>query len=180
MNTAIEFDEQSLKWKNEIALKREIVIFGADYMANFPFYELCRKCNFENAIYNRSIPGLTTQAALELMAQSFFALVPRKLFLQLGENDEDFEKALVNYRAILKTLKTKLPDTEVFVVNCFSPEHCDFNTRLFELCRVENVKTAFINSSPLPKDYPRVFKLLAANFRNRRIDIQEAFTEAQL
>ena len=26
MNTAIEFDEQSLKWKNEIALKREIVI----------------------------------------------------------------------------------------------------------------------------------------------------------
>ena len=48
---------------NAIALKGEIVVYGSSYMANFPFYELINRCHLENAVYNRSIDGMTSEEA---------------------------------------------------------------------------------------------------------------------
>ena len=57
------------QYYNLITMKGEIVIYGSTFMANFPFYELIQNQLFSNAIYNRSIEGLTLADA-ELGLQS--------------------------------------------------------------------------------------------------------------
>ena len=74
MNQSISEILQEIKSLNDITLKGEIVIFGSDYMADFPFYELINHYQIENAVYNRSIAGLTlADAAQALQALGFVA-----------------------------------------------------------------------------------------------------------
>ena len=66
---------------NDLILKGEIVVFGSTYMANFPLYEFINKYHFENAIYNRSIAGLTTSEALEIVQDCIISINPAKIFM---------------------------------------------------------------------------------------------------
>ena len=68
---------------NDLMLKGEIVVFGSTYMANFPLYEFINKYHFENAIYNRSIAGLTTSEALEIVQDCIISINPAKIFIAL-------------------------------------------------------------------------------------------------
>ena len=69
---------------NDITLKGEIAVFGSTYMANFPLYEFINKYHFENAIYNRSIAGLTTSEALEIVQDCIISISPATIFIALG------------------------------------------------------------------------------------------------
>ena len=65
MKEKVKLSANAMIGINDLTLKGEIVVFGSTYMANFPLYELINKYHFENAIYNRSIIGLTTSEGLK-------------------------------------------------------------------------------------------------------------------
>lgn len=89
--------------------KNEIVIFGSTYTKEFPFYELSQKYLFSNAIYNRSIKGLTLADAEEGIGSCVFEIKPSKLFLSLGEEDIYNQCAIEIYERIIKKNKTSFP-----------------------------------------------------------------------
>lgn len=66
MKENVRTQANAMKAINDFTMKGEIVIFGSTYMSRFPLYELMNKCMLENAVYNRSIEGLTVKAALEI------------------------------------------------------------------------------------------------------------------
>ena len=169
---------------NEIALKGEIVIFGSTYMANFPFYELANKCHLEHAIYNRSIDGMTTADAEELLQSCVLEIEPQKVFLQLGESDQAPEDALQHYETILRMIRKTLPSTKVYLIGL--PEETEaakrFNRGLRDLCDNKHVFSIFFAVGLLNKmaRYTAQFKQLTRFFRDNPISLTEAFAMAEL
>ena len=89
MKENVRTTANAMKGLNDITLKGEIAVFGATYMSKFPLYEFINKYHFENAIYNRSIEGLTTSEALEIVQDCIISISPSKIFIALGEEDEN-------------------------------------------------------------------------------------------
>ena len=176
MKSSIREKANAYKGINEIALKGEIVIYGSTYMANFPFYELANKCHLEHAIYNRSIDGLTTEDAETLLQPCVLDIAPRKIFLQLGEADMDAEQAFQHYRSILQTIRKALRDTKIYLIGV--PQLEGFNQKLFSLC--DNKHVFFISFASQLSGYTAPFKQLARFFRDKPINLSEAFTMAEL
>lgn len=169
---------------NEIALKGEIVVFGSSYMANFPFYELINKCHLDSAVYNRSIDGMTSEEAEELLNPCVLDIAPRKIFLQLGESDGSKDEVLRHYRAILRIVRAKLPETKVYLIGLppKSELAAQMNETMKSLC--DNKKTKYIPFSYQRQDsknqYTSQFKQLMQYFRDRSIDMIDAFSVSEL
>lgn len=165
---------------NDIALKGEIVIYGATYMAEFPFYELSQKYLLKNAIYNRSMKGLTLEEAEAGLWDCVLEMKPEKLFLSLGEHDTENPLAIAIYRRILQKIKEKLPSTAVYVmpVPGDTPGCVRLNSALQCLCKEQSVTFFPVSCQPISGmlSYSRIFKQMTCVFRKGPITFTEAFS----
>ncbi len=170
---------KEIKEINEISMQDEIVIFGSSYMAKFPFYELVNKCHFENAIYNRSIEGLTISEAKEIFNDCVLGLNPSKLFISLGEEDISNPKAIDDYRDLLNKAKKSLPDTCIYLIALEGNGEYqkNFNKKILNLCdnkKVKYIELSFEKTSLMLK-MKKHFKQLSRFFRSKPIDFSDAF-----
>ena len=108
--------------QNQKAEKGQIVFVGSSLMEYFPIEKMQRKqdLGFSKAIYNRGLSATTTTELLENIDLQIFDLEPSKIFINIGSNDVGYEVLesvfLGNYDEILRQIKEKLPETEVYVM----------------------------------------------------------------
>ena len=167
---------------NDITLKGEIAVFGSTYMANFPLYEFINKYHFENAIYNRSIAGLTTSEALEIVQDCIISISPAAIFIALGEEDENNIDAIKQYNQIVKLIQSALPKSKIYLI-CLqgnTPYVESFNANILSLCNNKKIwNIRFISSSSTEANAYKVqFKQLSCFFRDKPLTTVEAFTMA--
>ena len=183
MKEAVLRKADAVKGLNEFALRGEIVIFGSTYMANFPFYELAKKSRLENAIYNRSIEGMTLAEAKELLEVCVFPLRPSKLFLAFGEEEHgEIGKSVKSYEEIVQKIRERLPLTKLYLVCGDMQAQKDLNEALAPLCDGKCVRTILLPAQNSCKriEYRQRFEILSSFFRDGRITMSDAFAMAAL
>ncbi|MBQ8322726.1 MAG: hypothetical protein IJX91_02035 [Clostridia bacterium] len=169
---------------NDIALRGEIVVFGSTFMANFPFYELSQKYVMPNAVYNRSVEGLTLEEAEAHLDECVLDIKPSKIFLSLGETDLENPSALTVYNRILFRIKTKLPEAKIYVLSVpkddaaqNDEERLAFNEKLKDLADRANVRFLGLEVHEFGKRfYEKIFKELHCFFRSNRLSFADAFS----
>jgi lysophospholipase L1-like esterase len=106
--------------ENQTAQKGQIVFVGSSLMEIFPIEKMQQNLGLDKVIYNRGVRATTTAELLAAMDVCIFDLAPSKIFINIGTNDIGFgvpEAAfLANYDEILRQIKEKLPETQVFVM----------------------------------------------------------------
>lgn len=120
---------------NRNVIKGQILFTGSSLMEQFPVAEIARNHGLDKIIYNRGIGGYTTDDFISEIDTVLFDLAPSKVFINIGTNDmneredgEDWNQHLLtNYELILKQIKERLPETEVYMmayypVNPTAPE----------------------------------------------------------
>lgn len=182
MKESVTLSANAMMGINDLTLKGEIVIFGSTYMANFPLYELINKYHFENAIYNRSIAGLTISEALEIVEDCVISIAPAKIFIALGEEDEDNIDAIKQYNEMIKIIQSALPECKIYLI-CLqgnTPYVEKFNANILALCdekKIWNIR--FIPSSSAGVNmYKAQFKQLSCFFHNKPLSMGETFAMA--
>lgn len=169
---------------NDICSKNEIVIFGSTKMANFPFYELINKSNLNQAIYNRSIDGLTISDAYSVIENCVINLSPKKVFISLGENDELNENDFITYKKIVNLILHNVKNVSVYILSLTekSDKDKEFNQKLKTLKNDKTVKYIDINSvAEDDKNYIKsVFKRLCVFFRNSSPNLSDVFSSYNL
>jgi len=119
--------EQAIKVKNyqilnRTAKKGAILFTGSSLMELFPVCELARSRGIDAVIYNRGIGGTTTDDFLREIGTVLLDLEPARVFLNIGTNDMTdrvygegwMDHLEENYGQILRTVKARLPETEIF------------------------------------------------------------------
>ena len=168
MRTCVAEKVRAFEALNDLSLKGEIVVLGSTYMAEFPFYELINRCRLENAVYNRSIEGLTVSEAAEILPAAVLELRPAKVFLCFDEGAEP-----QGYEALIRQLLAALPDAAIYLVGRSAGEAA----RLAPLCDGKRVRYVGL---PSAGGYQAAFKRLCCFFRRRPIDMADAFAMAAL
>lgn len=112
---------KNFKFLNQYAVKGQILFTGSSLMEQFPVTEFARDCGIEKLIYNRGIGGTTTDDFIREIDAVLFDLEPSKIFINIGTNDinerPDWkEHLLANYEFILKQIKERLPEAEVYMM----------------------------------------------------------------
>ena len=182
MKELVKLSANAMIGLNDLTLKGEIVVFGSTYMANFPLYELINKYHFENAIYNRSIVGLTTSEALEIVQDCIISINPIKIFIALGEEDENNLNVIKEYNQIVNLLQSALPKSKIYLI-CLqenTPYAEKFNANILSLCDNKKIwSIRFMSSSSTKSNiYKSQFKTLSCFFRDKSLRMAEAFAMA--
>ena len=119
---------------NEHVIKGQILFTGSSLMEQFPINELLMTEHIDRIIYNRGIGGFTTADMLQNMDVQVFDTEPSKIFINIGTNDISYTSApfedvlnymLKNYSMILEQIKTRLPDTQVYVMAYYPVNETD-------------------------------------------------------
>ncbi|KRE97080.1 hypothetical protein ASG89_29935 [Paenibacillus sp. Soil766] len=105
----------SFGYLNMFAEEDSIVFLGDSITEQFMNSEYFHsKC-----ILNRGIGGDTTTTMLSRLENTFINIQPEKIFLLIGINDilqnKNMKDILYNYNAIIKSIKSILPLTEIFI-----------------------------------------------------------------
>jgi len=124
MNPAIEKVQNEIRERfaqqNPTAKKGQIVFVGSSLMEIFPIEKMQQGLGLDKLIYNRGVRATTTADLLKHMDLCIFDLAPDKVFINIGTNDIGFNVPestfLANYDEILRQIKEKLPETQVFVM----------------------------------------------------------------
>ncbi len=126
---------------NKIAKKGEVVFLGSTFMYEFPFGELCKMLCTEDRIYNRSVRGLTVKDALEVYHQAVSPLAPKKLFINLGEEEKD-SSFIDDYRRLIQYIKKDSPKTKILLFSVLSADakKCRFNNEIKVMAEELDVK----------------------------------------
>lgn len=111
----------SYRLLNEYARKGQILFTGSSLMEQFPVQELLWANGEDRIIYNRGVSGFTTTDMLHAMEEMVFGLFPSRIFINIGTNDigsPDYrlENLEINCRRILEQIRSRLTQTEVFVM----------------------------------------------------------------
>ena len=111
----------SYRLLNEFARKGQILFTGSSLMEQFPVQELLWANGEDRIIYNRGVSGFTTTDMLHAMEEMVFGLFPSRIFINIGTNDigsPDYrlENLEINCRRILEQIRSRLTQTEVFVM----------------------------------------------------------------
>ncbi|MBR6559007.1 MAG: hypothetical protein IKT70_08375 [Clostridia bacterium] len=180
MKESVRAKANSMKKINDLTLPGEIVIFGSTYMAGFPIYELVNKCTFENAVYNRSINGLTIEEALEIADDCVINIRPSKIFLSLGEEDEYGTDTIENYAALVSKILFGLPGCELYIIGLTGnvPHAEVFNKSLMDICDGKRVKyVSFITKNISETALYKIrFRQLSRFFRNSSMSLYDVFS----
>lgn len=112
---------------NRNVIKGQILFTGSSLMEQFPVAEIARNHGLDKIIYNRGIGGYTTDDFISEIDTVLFDLAPSKVFINIGTNDmneredgEDWNQHLLtNYELILKQIKERLPETEVYMMTYY-------------------------------------------------------------
>lgn len=119
---------------NEHIVKNQILFTGSSLMEQFPINELMMTEHIDRIIYNRGVGGFTTADMLQNMDVQIFDTAPSKIFINIGTNDISYAGApfedvlaymLKNYSMILEQIKTRLPDTQVYVMAYYPVNETD-------------------------------------------------------
>ena len=180
MNQSISEILQEIKSLNDITLKGEIVIFGSDYMADFPFYELINRYQIENAVYNRSIAGLTLAEAAQALQDCVLAIKPSKIFLALGEPDSTHPDAFTRYKGIIQYIRTELPSAKLHIIGLPGEPMQLLNEPLSSYCKENDLPfIRFAEAATLQNGlYNAQFKQLSCFFRNKPMGLSDVFVMA--
>ncbi|MGP8025098.1 MAG: SGNH/GDSL hydrolase family protein [Methanobacterium sp.] len=127
MNPLIEQVQNELRAsfakQNKTAKKGQIVFVGSSLMEIFPIEKMQKSLGLDKLIYNRGIRATTTADLLKSMDICIFDLEPSKIFINIGSNDMGFNVPestfLANYDEILRQIKEKLLETQVYVMAYF-------------------------------------------------------------
>ena len=106
--------------ENKTAKMGQIVFVGSSLMEIFPIEKMQSNLCLDKLIYNRGVRATTTADLLAAMDVCIFDLAPSKIFINIGTNDIGFgvpeSTFLSNYDEILRQIKKRLPETQVFVM----------------------------------------------------------------
>ena len=184
MKENVRIRANEMKKINDISMKGEIVVFGSTYMSGFPLYELVNKCMFENAVYNRSIEGLTVKEALEIVKDCVIDIHPSKLFLALGEEDENNPNVISEYTRLVSEIRSHLPACDLYLIGLTDAGQyaANFNKKIMELCDDKKIKYIdFISKQASEMTlYKARFKQLSCFFRDKSLTVTDAFAIADL
>ena len=184
MKENVRTQADMMKKINDLTIPGGIVVFGSTYMSSFPLYELVNKCTFENAVYNRSIKGLTVTEALEIVKDCVIDMHPSKVFIALGEEDEGDPYIAEKYARLISMLRSHLPESDLYLIGLTETgEYADtFNRSIRGLCDGKTVKYIrfTVNHTSERSLYKARFKQLSCFFRNNRITMSEAFGMASI
>lgn len=122
--TDYEIKVQNFRCLNAVAKKGETVFVGSSLCELFPISEMLQNVEPRIRVYNRGIGGDVTDGLLRRMDESIFALEPKKVFINIGTNDISSpgytrERLLAQYRKILEQIKTRLPETKIYVLSYY-------------------------------------------------------------
>jgi len=167
---------------NDITLQGEVVIFGADFMADFPFYELSQKYLFSAALYNRSLHGLTLPLADRYLKECVLDIHPSKVFFALGENDLEDPNAMERYRKLIMRTQRALPHTRLYLLPVpeTTPAAKKFNLELLRLATGLGLTCPSLcyETEATHPPYSKIFKKLTVLFRSGNLDLTEVFALA--
>ena len=184
MKEYVRTKADAMKKINDLLLPEEIVIFGSTYMSEFPIYELTNKCNLENAVYNRSIKGLTVKEAMELLDDCVVDIHPSTVFISLGEEDEANPNAASEYACLVSKIRQNLPNTMVYLIALTQSGSFaeNFNKTILSLCDNKNVKYIdLVKKAPSENALVKAqFKQICCFFRAKPITMSDAFCLASL
>ncbi|MDR1781703.1 MAG: GDSL-type esterase/lipase family protein [Bacilli bacterium] len=133
----IEFQNNLLaeyQEKNKSIKKGQILFIGSSIMEIFPIekWQEEHKVSFDKYIYNRAVRATTTKFLLDHIDIQIFDLEPSKIFINIGTNDIGFQvpKEVFhhNYEEIIKQIKQKLPNTEIYVLKYYPINNVDFGS----------------------------------------------------
>lgn len=89
-------------------------------MEIFPIEKMQQGLGLDRLIYNRGIRATTTADLLKHIDLCIFDLAPSRIFINIGTNDIGFNVPeavfLATYDEILRQIKERLPETQVFVM----------------------------------------------------------------
>lgn len=106
--------------QNPTAQKGQIVFVGSSLMEIFPIEKMQQGLGLDKVIYNRGVRATTTADLLKHIDLCIFDLAPSKVFINIGTNDIGFKVPeatfLGNYDEILRQIKERLPETQVYVM----------------------------------------------------------------
>ncbi len=119
-------EERAKKYKvlNKLAVKGEAVVFGSDYLSDFPFYTLMQKRVSDYAVYNRSLENLTVKQAKSVVDDCLKYLAPSNILISFGENETANEEFLQDYDELfaMTTQAQKLRCCKRSVPTMISPQ----------------------------------------------------------
>lgn len=142
-------------------------------MEQFPIAEIARNHGVEKMIYNRGIGGYTTDDFLTNIDTVLFDLEPSKIFINIGTNDmnirEDGEDwnahLLTNYETILKQIKKRLPETEVYMMAYYPVNPVvasdDVKTYMLQIRTNENLQVVNRQMEELARKNISIISLIA-------------------
>lgn len=121
---------------NKLAAEGETVFMGGTFLHDFPFEELCRKLSVNEKIYNRSVCGLLASDAIEVYSRAVLPLKPKKLFIGLGE-DEENAGFIHEYRKLIERINAVSPETKIMLISVFAGDtsKCRFNDDIRKLAQ---------------------------------------------
>ena len=166
---------------NRYAQKGQILFTGSSLMEQFPIAEYCASAGIRKTVYNRGIGGTTTDDFLREIDTVLFDLAPSKIFINIGTNDISTQiygdgwqaHLLDNCREILRQIKERLPDAEVYMmayypVNAAFAGASEWSKAVFATRSNENIN-----------DTNEKLKALADEFGVRYIDVNDGIKDGQ-
>ena len=121
MNTAVFDQRETYREINGVTGPVHSVIFGAKYLSELPVAELVQHFGLNISVCNRSVETALLADAPDLLDECVFALRPRKVFLNFGDNDlgrKDFDADafLTDYRRLIERIQACC-DSQVYVIS---------------------------------------------------------------
>ena len=175
-----KYDEALNKYKelNKSAQGGGAVFFGADWIADFPIYELAKSNLLDTDIYNRSLKGLTIDLAEKVIDTCVYSLSPEKVFISIGENDilqEDFNcnDFSEKFEWLLYAIHSKCNCT-IYILSVVNEKPDVINKALKSIAEKYNCE--YIDVQSYKDSFSKFFSKLCFFLRKRPVSFLEAMT----
>ena len=170
---------------NAAAQPGGIVLVGSGTVAHLPLTELAQDCLMETPVHNRSIDGLTVEAAGQMLDECVVELKPAKVIFALGAEEAasdgfDLKAFIDQYEWLLYTVNSQL-HCRIYVASVLSdaPHTQEMNAALKKLAK--NTGCQFVDMAAgkgCDRPMLKAFDILRSNVRERPITFMEAMNSA--
>lgn len=163
---------------NKNAKPGGIVFFGTDWMAEVPISEMAKDNGFTQNVYNRSVKGFLIKDSEKLINPCIEKLNPKKVFINVGENDiksEDFsvEEFLEKYEWMLYTIHTSCK-CDIYILSLLDDTNGKVNDALAKLAKSYGCE--YIDIGACKNSYSGFFSRVRFFMRSHPITFFEAMT----